>query len=140
MSRCAECDGRGVVEDFGRPRRIPTDMPARPCALCGGRGFTSSTFDVAALERAMATVKNPPPMTVVHSPHMMKGKAWQMMEDGHLYAFIHSDDLTAIPAKPAASLYVADVPVRAFDDDMRAVFVRGLKKLAAAQPLPDRTA
>lgn len=94
------------------------------------------TLTLDAMLRAKAAIDampKPVPMTIVQHHHMMRGKAWQMMDDGHLYAFVHPDDLAAIPIAPASLLGMAGVPIRQFDDEMRAVFVRGLDKLAAAQ-------
>lgn len=90
-------------------------------------------FNMAAMFRALEAIKPPAPMTIVQHQYMEPGKAWQMMDGGRLYAFIHPDDLAAIPTVPAAGLGMAGVPVRAFDAEMRAVFVRGLERLAAAE-------
>jgi hypothetical protein len=95
----------------------------------------SETLTMASLMRAMEVIDAMPKpvlMTIVQYRYAQKGKAWQMMDDGHLYAFIHPDDLAAIPTAAASQLGVAGVPVRSFDEDMRRVFIRGLARMAAA--------
>lgn len=97
----------------------------------------ASTFGMAAFNRAKAIVDaipKPTPMTVVTNEHMMPGKAWQMLDDGHLYAFIHPSDLSAIPTVAASTLGYAGVPVRSFDEpEMREVFLRGLERTVEAE-------
>lgn len=87
------------------------------------------------VRRAMAVIDalpKPTPMTIVTHKHLLAGKVLQMLDDGHLYAFMHPDDLKAIPPAPASILSYGGIPVREFDDEMRAVFVRGLERLAQA--------
>lgn len=91
---------------------------------------------VEAILRAKAQIdalSKPTPMTIVQFPHAMRGKCWNVMDDGHLYVFMHPDDLAAIPTRPAVMLGMADVPIREFDDEMRGVFIRGIERLVIAK-------
>lgn len=95
----------------------------------------SEVLDAVLKAAAMLEAQpKPPPMTIIAFPGGLRGKAWQMLDEGRLYAFVHPEDIAAIPAAPAAFLSFKGVPVRPFDDEMRAVFVRGLARLAEGRP------
>lgn len=124
-----------MVHPGGAPR-----LPA------GGTDVPTDTIDLARLARMVRDLPRIDPTVIVRHPYVLAGSPWKVLDEGTTYFFIHPTDLSAIPARDARSLAPSSakflgspvrlygIPIREYDDEMRAVFVRALDRLAGDIP------
>lgn len=96
----------------------------------------ADTLTIATLRRALDALGTiPPPPIIVRHPYQPRGGPWMIRDGGRDHYFINPDDIDALPLAPKTdSPLLGGIPVREFDAEMRAVFLRGLERLAAMEP------